>query len=423
MKVKNTTLALICIFLCACEGEKIDSDKGGRALQLQAEIDGMKTRATDASWEKDDAIGIYMAKSGQALNASALRQNVKYVTTGTSAFKPVKESEEIILPFDGSNVDFISYYPYRENITDFTYPVDVSNQSVQSAIDLMYANNAKNINSKNPNVHIQFAHQLSKIILNIGHDASIDLSDLTVLLTNVTTHGSFNLANGTLTPSAERETIQLKMSNKGAFAEAILLPQANLSGMTLWFIVDEEETEVYTFNLSNALTIGSFEKSTKYTYNVDLFSENITAITESDVKNWTQGPIANVTATLTDKTPPIVKGSKKNPYTVAEAMSNLGASGWVEGYIVGAFKSSTMNSFSPDPSDASTSNLALADSKNETNISHIIPVQLPTGKIRDALNLSTNPANLNKKVMIKGNLGSYFSVTGVRDLTDYSLTE
>lgn len=424
MKTKNTLFTLLCILLCACEGETIDPEEGGRPLQFQAGIEEMKTRATDTSWEKDDIIGIYMVKAGQALNASALRHNVAYTTTGTTTFKPKKEAEEIILPFDGSNVDFFCYYPFKENITNFAYPVDVSTQSLQSAIDLMYSNNAKNINSKNPNVQTQFYHQLSKIILNIGKDATVDLSDLTVILSNAGTHASFDLASGSLSAVSQLGNIQLKTSDNGSSAEAILIPENDLSKMSLWFILGDE-LEKYVVALSEVGEITSFEKSTKYTYNVNLFSEKTTGAVESDIHNWTDGPIVNVKANPTNETPPIVKGSKKSPYTVTEAQGKAGTTGaWVEGYIVGSFANSISNFF-PGNTGTASSNIAIADSKDETDTGKMIPVNLSEAStsIRNALNIPANEGNVNKKIKVKGNLSTYFSVTGVRNPTDYSFVE
>lgn len=430
MKARNNdrlfpgfVLSLLCIILCSCEGDTIDPDKVGRSLQLQAEIDGLKTRATNASWDPGDAIGIYMVKAGQPLNSSALRQNVKYVTSGSPSFGPANETEEIIFPFNGSSVDFISYYPYREDITDLLYPVDLTNQSVQADIDLMYSGNAKGFNSKNPNVRMQFSHQLSKIVLNIVHGKSFDLNELSVIISNTGSNATFDLATGTLSGPSDYGDIAFMADSDGSVAEAILLPEEDLSDMELWFIIGDE-AEVYKFPLADAIGIGAFEKSTKYTYNVTLFTDETVAITDGNITDWIDAPPENVTAPRTDEEPPHNKGTKTNPYTVAEAQANQGKTDvWVEGFIVGSFTGTSMGSFTPDISEASNSNLALADNQNETETSRIIPVQLPAGSIRNALNLRDNPENKNVKVMIKGELGAYFSAPGLRNPREYALME
>ncbi|RNC65869.1 fimbrillin family protein [Proteiniphilum sp. X52] len=413
-------LSLLCIILYSCEGETIDPDKAGRSLQLHAEIEGLKTRATHSSWENEDAIGVYMIKAGQPLNSSAISQNVKYVTAGSSTFKPADETEEIILPFDGSTVDFISYYPYRADINNFSFPIDLTDQSVQAGIDLMYSDNAKGFDSKNPNVRMQFTHQLSKIVLNIVHEQSIDLSELSVIISNAATRATFDLVSGNLSSALERGDIKVNIHSNGSVAEAILLPEPDLSGMNLWFVLDEEETEVYKFPLADVFEINAFESSTIYTYNVTLFTERIVAVTESNITAWIEGPSANVRTERTSETPPIIKGSKKKPFTVAEAQTNQGKTGvWVEGFIAGSTSGNSMNHFTPDVSEASNSNIVLADAPDETDTDKMIPVELGSGNIRAAVNLRENPDNLNKKVKIRGDLETYYRVPGLRDIKDY----
>jgi len=83
-----------------------------------------------------------------------------------------------------------------------------------------------------------------------------------------------------------------------------------------------------------------------------------------------------------------------------------------------------MNSFSTNLSgDVSQSNLALADNQGETDLARIIPVMLGTGSARNALNLRDNPDNFDKKVKIRGDLGTYFSAPGLRDINAYEFIE
>lgn len=431
MKVKNNdraffrlVLSLLCIILYSCEGETIEPDKAGRSLQLHAEIDGLKTRAANASWEPDDAIGIYMVKAGTTLNSSAIKKNAKYVTSGSSSFGPADDADEIIFPFNGSSVDFISYYPYNENINDLPYPVDLTDQSEQAGIDLMYSDNAKGSNSKNPNVRMQFSHQLSKIVLNIVHGKLFDLSDLSVIISNTGTYASFDLATGTLSAATAYGDIALRVDTDGSTAEAILLPAEDISGMDLWFIIGED-TEVYKFPLADALEIDAFEKSTKYTYNVTLFTDETVAITDGNITGWTDGPSENVKAERTEEDPPLIKGSKKSPYTVAEAQVNQGKTDvWVEGFIVGSF-AGTINNFFPGNTGTSTTNIAIADTQDETNIDKMIPVNLSeaASAVRNALNIPDNPGNVNRKVKIRGNLENYFSAPGLRNPKEYQFID
>lgn len=416
MKFKSLIPCLL-LALIACEGDVIDPALRGRPIELTAEIEGIRTRVTNSTWEKDDAIGIYMIPSGGSLSASVLRDNVKYSTTGSSSFTPANEKEPIIFPFDGSDVDFIGYHPYRDNIPNHSYPVNVSNQSSQSQIDLLYSNNARRLNDKNPHVAMQFTHQLTKVVLNIEPGQSVNLSELSVIISNANTEATFDLTTGTLSSPTKQGDIPFRMGTGGTSAEAILLPQADLSTLKLWFVIGDE-VEVYSFPLSEVLEINAFQPGTKYTYNVTLFAQETTIVAEGSITPWVEGPTASVTANRTGDTPPVVKGSKKAPFTVAETRASLGQSQvWVEGYIVGSFKGTSINSFVPGVTpDTSASNLALADTQNETVKERVIPVQLTSGTaVREALNLQDNPANFNKKVKIKGNIAPYLSVMGLKD--------
>jgi len=124
-----------------------------------------------------------------------------------------------------------------------------------------------------------------------------------------------------------------------------------------------------------------------------------------------------------DHLPIVVEGdgTQTYPYTVAQARAKQNETGkWVTGYIVG-YSTSPTPVYNYSTTGAITTNLLIADSPNEKVDGSCVPVQLPAGAIRNALNLVDNPANLGKKVSVKGNLLAYFKVPGVITLTDYVL--
>jgi len=154
-------LPLVCLLLSACEGETIDPIRESKSIRLTANIQGLKTRLSGSTWDKGDAIGVYMKKEGESLNSTVIANNINYIYNDSGYFKPKNESQAIYFPFNGSNVDFVGYYPYRENISDFIYPVDLTVQSDQAAIDLMYSNNVTGRNMSTPNVNMLF-HTVSR---------------------------------------------------------------------------------------------------------------------------------------------------------------------------------------------------------------------------------------------------------------------
>lgn len=120
-------------------------------------------------------------------------------------------------------------------------------------------------------------------------------------------------------------------------------------------------------------------------------------------------------------------GTLENPYTIADVLylysSNEAPAEavWVKGTIIGAAKSTMNNIVKEQGEDLQAANIVLADAADETTAAKMIPVQLPAGKVRDALNLVDNFDNLNKNVCVYGTIEKYFTVAGVKSVTDYSM--
>ena len=111
----------------------------------------------------------------------------------------------------------------------------------------------------------------------------------------------------------------------------------------------------------------------------------------------------------------------ESAYLVSQLSANTGKSGvWVTGYIVGGdLTQSGINFQTPFTSE---SNLALAASASERERAKCISVALASGSVRTALSLVANPANLGKRVWLKGTIvASYFNLTGINPVTEYKL--
>ncbi|MBD5248859.1 MAG: hypothetical protein HDS58_02075 [Barnesiella sp.] len=117
-------------------------------------------------------------------------------------------------------------------------------------------------------------------------------------------------------------------------------------------------------------------------------------------------------------------GTVESPFLVSQVIGGtaVGNEVWVEGYIVGWVDGQVYTSGANFNANAtSQTNLMLAASADETDASKCIPVQLPSGDVRTALNLQTNPGNYKKVVKLKGNIEKYFGITGVKTVTEYVL--
>ena len=111
-------------------------------------------------------------------------------------------------------------------------------------------------------------------------------------------------------------------------------------------------------------------------------------------------------------------------YTVTEALAayvdGQQIPAIVKGYIVGA-----MNSTGYVPEFGATTvktNILLADNADETDVTNCIIVQLPSGSIRNELNLVDHADYYKKEIKITGSIEKYFQQAGLKNPTAYEFT-
>ena len=116
-------------------------------------------------------------------------------------------------------------------------------------------------------------------------------------------------------------------------------------------------------------------------------------------------------------------GTKEHPYNITEviALNNPGTTAWVKGYIVGSVNGKNISDAVFGVENASNTNLLMAASVGETDVAKCVPVQLPSGSIRENLSLQTNPENIGKELMINASMVAYFGVPGLKEPSEYVL--
>ena len=111
-------------------------------------------------------------------------------------------------------------------------------------------------------------------------------------------------------------------------------------------------------------------------------------------------------------------------YTVAEALAaytGTAKPAVVKGYIVGTINGQVYTDGCVFSGTAeSKTNLLIADNPDETDYNNCMPVQLPSGAVRNALNLVENPGNYKKLVSLTGSLEKYFGIAGLKGVKEYS---
>lgn len=98
----------------------------------------------------------------------------------------------------------------------------------------------------------------------------------------------------------------------------------------------------------------------------------------------------------------------------------------VQGYIVGYVDGTSIsekNVVLGLPTDKPNTNMLIADSPDETNLSLMMPIGLPESyggmQIRDDLNLFENPSLLHSEVRIQGFVTTYFRRMGIKKPSAY----
>lgn len=119
-------------------------------------------------------------------------------------------------------------------------------------------------------------------------------------------------------------------------------------------------------------------------------------------------------------------GTREHPYTVPEALVAYQTQGaarqvWVKGVVVGTVAGSYLSDARFSLDGCSASNLLIAASAWETGASRCLPVQLPAGDIRKALNLQDNPDNFHRELLLYGSLDKYFGGAGLKGPQKYEI--
>jgi hypothetical protein len=122
-----------------------------------------------------------------------------------------------------------------------------------------------------------------------------------------------------------------------------------------------------------------------------------------------------------DNTPPD-DGREPSAISVGDVSQHIDQKGvWVYGYIVGGDLSSNGKEVKTSEFTKAT-HLALADRSSITAKASCLAVELPKGKVRDALNLVDHPNLIGKRVYVKGDLvAGYFGTRGLKNTNDYVL--
>ena len=277
MKMKSLLGIMLSLsILQSCQNDEtniIQNEVNNKGITFSSIIDdAQNSRAYDTSWEANDVIGVFMLANS---DKNVLDKNIPYATSKGDGYF-VSKNSPIYYPEDNSAVDFIAYYPYSETIDYKNYPINLSNQTKQNAIDLMTAVNLTNR---------QLA--LAKLVLNLESTSGSSLKGIKASISGLQVKGTANLSDGTITPSGEATTFSLFINEEATQAEAILLPQTLSGNLKIKLELNGQSKEIETE------IAGSIEKGYKYIYNVNVNYQGgeITTDPQAKYTRWTETPL------------------------------------------------------------------------------------------------------------------------------------
>jgi hypothetical protein len=290
--IKFCAVALVALLFASCnKGNEIENPLNvPNQAKFNATAGNFAPRMTGTTWDAGDAIGIFALNAGQSLTTANIydsKQNIRFTTSGNGQFTVGTQSEAIVFPNSG-NLDFIAYYPFSSSVSNFTLPINVTDQSSQSAIDVLYSNNAKGFNTANNNVNLNFQRAMAQLVLSVAvGDGITSLNGLKIEVDGMIVEGALNLANGSIelgSATGNFETVTtVAPNNLSATSTSIFLPTQSLATATIRFTLG---TQVFNWTPTAQPT----ESGMKYSYNFELSTTGAYSLLPgSNISDWTPG--------------------------------------------------------------------------------------------------------------------------------------
>lgn len=278
---KTILFGLTAAMLATACSEEDDLRQGiaGEGITFTSSV---MSRATDTSFEAEDAIGVSMyTESGFVGNAT----NVQYTTTDGRGFTSTNPMTWGAAGSAGT-VGFKGVYPYKADaVADgiYSFTLATGEGASLSDNDVMYSSKT-DIAVGTKNVDLTFKHKLVKVVMQVYDQNRKLLPGATVKINNQQTSGTLNLADGTVTSTGTADATLDFASNPDVEGEyqTIVMPSAPTQG------------RVITITYNNVdypcpVDMYAFDSGSKMIFSVTLNPESGTA---------SQGTIVNATATV-----------------------------------------------------------------------------------------------------------------------------
>jgi hypothetical protein len=254
---------------------------------VDADSGNADTRASGTSWTVGDAVGIYLIPSTGSNNydlsaTEDYRKNRKYTVNASSKIIPDGSTNRLYFPLDGSEVRFVSYYPYASgatssNTVSFAF-ADQSTQAKKEAQDFCFHRGTTDY-KKGDSPKFTFSHKFSKISMTVKQgDGGPSVKNIQVKLSGMpkTTEVDLNKLSqqqtGSITVSTDSVTVKAYThdgsTDTEATVEAIIAPHSatgKFAKRVFTFTTADGEEKIY--ELPSTVT---FETGKAYSFTFTL---------------------------------------------------------------------------------------------------------------------------------------------------------
>lgn len=403
LKLHNFIILLSLLVVYSCF-DNDTSHLSNNKLYFNGQINSSKllTKQLNSSWEENDAIGVFMIQNETLINEET---NKKFITSGDGNFFNDGEDNEMHYP-NNSTVDFIAYYPYSDQLlTDYIYPINVTDQSNPSNIDFLYSDNAKQHSVGNI-PYLNFHHILSKlkVIVKAGKEVE-SLSNLKLSISNVNTLATYNLLSKDFTintNNAEQITFNnISHTEKQIIAEAILLPSDKRDRELIFKLNVNNEVKMFRWNMSHMEFKSGYQNTISFI--LDNEEDNNLQFEGNTINPWEDGEGEENTIDLN------AKGTNSNPYTTTQASNKIGEKNkWVKGYLI-LFNEDNNNNI-----------LVLSNQKKISSSSTEIILDLTHSPIAEYLNTDILPELIEQEISLEGdiikNTNNNLTLNNIKDI-------
>ncbi|MDO4802869.1 MAG: DUF6359 domain-containing protein, partial [Prevotellaceae bacterium] len=222
------------------------------------------------------------------------------------------------------------------------------------------------------------------------------------------------------------EMVSSKVNPETEFAKGVEMVDLNAKNYTPEFQTKSDGAKTWTSSNTHVATIDESGVAT-------ILHSGVTTISLETAETGTYQPSkATITLAVMNKE---ADGSKAKPlgagdvqamfayynHSSQEVVLDTIADKWVKAYIVGCADGSLSKAIF-GTEGAVESNLLISDDASTTDVNNCIPAALDNkSAARETLNLKNHPENLGQPVLLHGSIIKYFSVAGLKSITEFEL--